>query len=63
METHEESITSCRSALRVGNIIVDEGVQMGEMSRLSWLIGLVKHTVWVDSLYFLYLLLISISKS
>jgi hypothetical protein len=28
----------------------------------SWLIGLVKHVMWADSLYFLYLLLHSISK-
>jgi hypothetical protein len=37
------------------------GIQIGEMSRLSWLIGLVKHAIWVDSLYFLYPLLISIT--
>jgi hypothetical protein len=30
---------------------------MGEMSKLGWLIGLVKHAIWTDSLYFLYLLL------
>jgi hypothetical protein len=34
------------------------GIQMGEISRLGWLIGLVKHAIWVD---FLYLLLLSIS--
>jgi hypothetical protein len=28
---------------------------MGEMSKLGWLIGLVKHAIWTDSLYFLYL--------
>jgi hypothetical protein len=38
------------------------GNQMGEMSKLGWLIGLVKHAVCADSLYFLYLLLLSISK-
>jgi hypothetical protein len=38
------------------------GIQMGEISRLGWLIGLVKHAIWVDSLYFLYLMLLSIPK-
>jgi hypothetical protein len=38
------------------------GIQMGEMSKLGWLIGLVKHAICADSLYFLYLLLLSISK-
>jgi hypothetical protein len=38
------------------------GNQIGEMSELSWLIGLVKHAIWADSLYFLYLLLLSISR-
>jgi hypothetical protein len=39
-------------------------IQMEEMSRLGWLIGLVKQAIWVDSLleYFLYILLLSISK-
>jgi hypothetical protein len=35
---------------------------MREMSELGWLIGLVKHSIWADSLYFLYLLLLLISK-
>jgi hypothetical protein len=39
-----------------------KGIKMGEMSKLGWLIGLVKHAMWADSLYFLYLLLLSISK-
>jgi hypothetical protein len=26
---------------------------MGELSRLVWLMGFVKHALWVDSLYFL----------
>jgi hypothetical protein len=38
------------------------GIQMGEMSKLGWLIGLVKHVIWADSLYFLHLLLLSINK-
>jgi hypothetical protein len=32
------------------------GIQMGEMSKLGWLIGLVKHAIWADSFYLLYLL-------
>jgi hypothetical protein len=35
---------------------------MGEKSKLGWLIGLVEHATWADSLYFLYLLLLTISK-
>jgi hypothetical protein len=35
---------------------------MGEISKLDWLIGFIKHAIWSDSLYFLYLLLLSISK-
>jgi hypothetical protein len=35
---------------------------MGEMSKLGWLIGLDKHVTCADSLYFRYLLLLSISK-
>jgi hypothetical protein len=27
------------------------GIQMGEMSKLGWLIGLDKHATWADSLY------------
>jgi hypothetical protein len=38
------------------------GNQREEMSKLGWLIGLVKHAIWADSLYFLCLLLLSISK-
>jgi hypothetical protein len=32
-----------------------KGIQKGQMSKLGWLIGLVKHATWADS-YFLYLL-------
>jgi hypothetical protein len=39
-----------------------KGIQMGEMFKLDWLIRLVKHVTWADSLCFLHLLLISISK-
>jgi hypothetical protein len=38
------------------------GIQIEEMFKLGRLIGLVKHAIWADSLYFLYLLLLSISK-
>jgi hypothetical protein len=36
------------------------GIQIGEMSKLGWLIGLVKHAIWANSLYFLYLLILKI---
>jgi hypothetical protein len=35
-----------------------KGIQIGEMSKLGWPIGLVKHATWSDSLYFLYPLLL-----
>jgi hypothetical protein len=35
---------------------------MGEVSKFCWLIGQVKHAIWANSLYFLYLLLLSIPK-
>jgi hypothetical protein len=38
------------------------GVQMGEVSKLGRLFGLVTHAIWVDSLYFLYMLLLSVTK-
>jgi hypothetical protein len=38
------------------------GIQMDEMSKLGWLIGLVKHATWANSLHFLDPLLLSISK-
>jgi hypothetical protein len=39
------------------------GIHMGEISKLGWLMGLIKQVMWADSLYFLYLLLLSISKT
>jgi hypothetical protein len=36
--------------------------QMEEMFKLGWMIGLVKHAAKANSLYFLYLLLLSIPK-
>jgi hypothetical protein len=38
------------------------GIQIGEMSNFIWLIILVKHAIWADFLYFIYLLLLSFSK-
>jgi hypothetical protein len=38
------------------------GNKMGEISRMGWLIGFLKHTTGAVSLYFLYLLLLAISK-
>jgi hypothetical protein len=32
------------------------GFQMGEMSKLGWLIGLGKHVIWAERLCSLYLL-------
>jgi hypothetical protein len=34
------------------------GIQMGQMSKLGWLIGLFTHAIWAESLYFLCLLLL-----
>jgi hypothetical protein len=45
-----------------GTSLLMKGIQIGDVSKLGWLIGLVKHAIGVDSLYFLYLLLLSISK-
>jgi hypothetical protein len=38
------------------------GIQMGEMSKLGWQIGLVKHAIGADLLYFHYLQFLSNSK-
>jgi hypothetical protein len=27
------------------------GIEVGEISKLGWLIGLVRHAIWADSLY------------
>jgi hypothetical protein len=42
--------------------LLTRDIQMGEMSKLGCLIGLVNHTIWVDSSYFLYLPLHHSSK-
>jgi hypothetical protein len=39
------------------------GVQMGEMSKLGWLIGWPSREMWADSLYFLHVLFGSICKT
>jgi hypothetical protein len=39
-----------------------KGIHMGETSKLGWIIGFIKHAVWASSSYFLYLLLLSVSK-
>jgi hypothetical protein len=38
------------------------GIHIGEMFKLGCPIGLLKHAIWADSLYFLYLLWLSISN-
>jgi hypothetical protein len=38
------------------------GIRVGQISKLGWLMGLVKHVIMVDSSYFLYLLVFLISK-
>jgi hypothetical protein len=37
-------------------------LQMGEISQLIWLIGSVKHAIWVDFLSFLYLQLLPVPE-
>jgi hypothetical protein len=32
------------------------GIQIADMPKLGWLIVLVEHAIWADSLHFLYLL-------
>jgi hypothetical protein len=56
---------SCHTDLlcELVNSLLIRGIQLGEMSKLGWLIGLIKHAIRADSLYFLYLLLLSISKT
>jgi hypothetical protein len=40
--------------------LLTRGIQMGDITKLRWLTGLVKHTIRAGSLYFMYLLLLSI---
>jgi hypothetical protein len=44
----------------LGTSSMIKGTQMG--CKLGWLIVFVKHAIWVDFLYLLYLLLLSVSK-
>jgi hypothetical protein len=46
----------------LATLLMIRGTQMVEMSKLGWLMGLVEHAMRTDSLYFLYLLLLSFSK-
>jgi hypothetical protein len=39
------------------------GIQIGKISKLGWLSGLVKHVILANSLYSLYLLLLSIFQN
>jgi hypothetical protein len=32
--------------------LLTRGIQIGVMSKLDWLIGLVKHVIWADSFFF-----------
>jgi hypothetical protein len=40
--------------------LLTEGIIMGKISKMAWLLELVKHAVRADCLYFLHLLLLSI---
>jgi hypothetical protein len=35
----------------IGTSLLMRGIQIGEMSKLGWLIGLVKLVIWADSLW------------
>jgi hypothetical protein len=37
-----------------------KGIDMVEILKLEWLIGFVERAIWVNSVYFLYLLLLSL---
>jgi membrane protein CcdC involved in cytochrome C biogenesis len=43
-------------------LLLIRGIQMGEMAKLGWLMGFANHAIWAISMYFLYLLFLSISK-
>jgi hypothetical protein len=55
-----ENLSQHTELCELGTSLLIREIQMGEISKLGWLIGLVKHAMWADSLYFLYLLLFSI---
>jgi hypothetical protein len=56
------SVRSNRISLWMLTSFLIMGIQMGEISKLGWLIGLFEQAIWAASLYFLYLLWLSISK-
>jgi hypothetical protein len=39
--------------IRVVNLFTDEGSPYGRNIQAGWVIGLVEHAMWADSLYFL----------
>jgi hypothetical protein len=62
METHEKNVSRHTDVCELKTSLLMREIQVGEMSKLGSLSGLVEHAIWADSLYFLYLLLLSISK-
>lgn len=44
----------------VGNLVADKGIQISEMSKLGWIIGLVQHATWAETLYFFCLEILSV---
>jgi hypothetical protein len=46
----------------LGPSLLMREIQIGEMSKLDWLTALVKHAIWTNALYFLYLVLLSNHK-
>jgi hypothetical protein len=48
METHEESLRH-KDLCELETSLLMKGIQIGEMSELGWLIGLVEHAIWADS--------------
>jgi hypothetical protein len=59
----EENIRSYKLTFWLANLFANQGLHKGEISKLGWLIGFVKHAMWADSFYFLYLLSLSISQN
>jgi hypothetical protein len=55
-------VVAAAAAAVVAASLLIKGNQMGEVSNLGWLIGLVKHGICVSSFCFFYLLLFSVSK-
>jgi hypothetical protein len=42
--------------------LLKRGIRMRKIPKLGWLIRLVNHAIWTDYVYFLHLLLLSISE-